>query len=78
MLNCKIKLIKTAKLLFGHCLAIDCHMGKDIIINITAITFILYLVKSSVLFHFVRIAQPELAVLYEANQSLLLAWEDLH
>ncbi len=29
MLNCKIKLIKTAKLLFDHCWAIYCHIGKD-------------------------------------------------
>ncbi len=29
MLNCKIKLIKTAKLLFGHFWAIYCHIGKD-------------------------------------------------
>ncbi len=25
----KIKLIKTAKLLFGHCWAMHCHIGKD-------------------------------------------------
>ncbi len=29
MLNCEIKLIKTAKPLFGHCWAIYCHIGKD-------------------------------------------------
>ncbi len=28
-LTVKIKLIKTAKLLFGHCWAIYCPMGKD-------------------------------------------------
>ncbi len=29
MLNCKIKLIKTAKLLFDHCWATYCHINKD-------------------------------------------------
>ncbi len=29
ILNCKIKLIKTAKLLFGHCWATYCHIGKN-------------------------------------------------
>ncbi len=29
ILNCKKKLIITAKLLFGHCWAIYCHMGKE-------------------------------------------------
>ncbi len=29
MLNCKMKLIKIAKLLFGLRWAIYCHMGKD-------------------------------------------------
>ncbi len=29
MLNCKMKLIKTTKLLFGHCWAIYYHIGKD-------------------------------------------------
>ncbi len=29
MLNCTIKLIKTAKLLFGHCSAIYCQIGED-------------------------------------------------
>ncbi len=29
MLNCKIKLIKTPKLLFGHCWAVYCHIAMD-------------------------------------------------
>ncbi len=28
-LKCKIELIKTAKLLFGHCWAVYCHIGWD-------------------------------------------------
>ncbi len=29
ILNCKIKLFKTAKQLFGHCWAIYCCVGRD-------------------------------------------------
>ncbi len=46
MLNCKIKLFKTSKLLFGHCWAIYCHIGED-----KSNTYLIQKPKNQFLFH---------------------------
>ncbi len=48
MLKCKIKVIKTAKPLFGHCWDIYCHIGED-----KSNTYLIFKKKLKEDFHFV-------------------------